>query len=94
LHVDSEQAGVWRDQNDEIIFQEFEGEEGGSVCLIKQDKVNEILGECTFLTLLIAERNAWPEGGNGHAAWRRTEGVCWKEGRGMNVRSWNQDRKN
>lgn len=94
LHVDSEQVRVWRDQNGETVFQEFKGEEGGMVCLIKQDKVNEILGECTFLTLLIAERNAWPGGSNGQAAWRRTEGVCWKDANGMNVRSWSQDQQN
>ena len=95
LHNDSKHAGVWRSENEEVVFQAFKGKDGGSICLLRQDKANEVLGsDCTFLTLLIAERNAWPGGSNAYAAWRRSEGVCWQDGRGMNVRSWNRDNQN
>lgn len=94
IHIDPKEAGIWRDKSGEIVFQEFKSKEGGSICLIKQDRVDDALGDCTFLTLLIAERNAWPGGSNGSAAGRRTEGACWKDKRGMNVLTWNTDRRN
>jgi hypothetical protein len=95
LYADLAHAGVWRDQNDEIVFREFKGEEGGTVCLLRKDKAEEVIGdECTFLAVLISERNAWPEGRNSNAAWRRTEGVCWKDGRGINALTWSRDFRN
>lgn len=88
-------VGVWRDQNDEIVFREVKSEDGETVCLLRKDKVDKIVsGECTFLTVLISERNAWPGGGNSNAAWRRTEGVCWRDSRGMKALSWSRDTRN
>ena len=95
LYADLAHAGVWRDQNNEMVFREFKGEEGGTVCLLRMDKVDEIVrGECTFLTVLISERNAWPGGSNSNATWRRAEGVCWRDGRGMNALIWSRDTRN
>jgi hypothetical protein len=95
LYADLAHAGVWRDQNNEMVFREFKGEEGGTVCLLRMDKVDEIVrGECTFLTVLISERNAWPGGSNLNATWRRAEGVCWRDGRGMNALIWSRDTRN
>lgn len=95
LHVDTKQTGVWLDHNNEIVFLEFKGEEGGIVCLLRSDKVEEIVGDkYTFLSTFISERNVWPAGSNSNAAWRRSEGVCWKDGRGMRDLSWDQDRNN
>jgi hypothetical protein len=95
LYADLAYAGVLRDQNDEIVFREFKGEEGGAVCLLRMDKVDEILGsEYTFLTVMISERNVWPGGVNSYATWRRAESVCWRDGRGMNALTWNRDTRN
>lgn len=95
LSADVNQAGVWCDQNNEIVFREFKGKEGGTVCLLRIDKVDEIVrGGCTFLTVLIAERNVWPGGNNLKAAWRRAEGACWRDGRGMNALTWCRDTRN
>jgi hypothetical protein len=95
LHVNLAHAGVWLDQNDEIVFREYKGEEGGRVCLLRMDKAEKVISnECTFVSVLISERNAWPGGSNSKAAWRRTEGVCWKDGRRMNAFTWKRDIRN
>jgi hypothetical protein len=95
LHADLAHAGVWLDQNDEIVFREYKGEEGGRVCLLRMDKAEKVLGdECTFISVLISERNAWPGGSNSRAAWRRTEGLCWKDSLGMNALTWHRDIRN
>jgi hypothetical protein len=92
LYADLTTAGVWRDQNDEIVFSEFKGEGGETICLLRMDKLDEIVGgDCTFLTFLIAEKNAWPGGSSLNASWRRVEGVCWRDGRGMNALTWSRD---
>lgn len=95
LYIDQEQMGVWRDKNNEIIFQQYVSQDYGSICLLKEDAAKSLLcDETTFLSILIAERNAWPQGNNSNASWRRTEGACWIDKRGINSLSWNQDRRN
>lgn len=95
LKPDLEQAGIWRDKEGEAVFKELKGGDGGSICLLREDKAKLLKGsDQTFLSLLIAERNAWPHGNNASAAWRRTEGVCYQHGRVMNFRSWNRDNEN
>ncbi|SDH46229.1 hypothetical protein [Nitrosomonas sp. Nm132] len=95
LYADRAHAGVWRDQDNEIVFREFKGEEGGTVFLLRMDKAAEVVGgEYTFLTVLISERNAWPGGGNSNVSWRRAEGVCWRDSHGMKVSTWSHDIRN
>lgn len=95
LHADPAHDGVWRDQNGEIVFREIKSEKGGTICLLRIDKINEIMGSnCTFLTVLISERSAWPGGGNSKATWRRSEGVCWKDGHDINALTWYEDIRN
>jgi hypothetical protein len=95
LYTDIAHPGVWSDQNDEVVFREFRGDEGGTVCLIRMDKAEEVAArDCTFLSGFISERCAWPGGSNSNAAWHRAEGVCWKNDRGMNVSTWSRDTRN
>lgn len=92
LDADLASPGVWRDKKGVIVFREYKGEEGGTVCLLRMDKVNLILdNEYTFLSVFIAERNVWPGGCNTFFAGRRSEGVCWRDGRGMNSFNWRRD---
>lgn len=95
LRPDLDRIGVWLNGDDEDAFCEMRGNEGGTVCLLKEDEFEKIAGtDYTFLAQFIAERNAWPGGSNRHAAWRRSEGVCWRDGRGINALSWSKDTKN
>lgn len=95
LNADPANTGVWRNQKGEIVFHEFKGDEGGAVCLLRMDKAEEVIGdEYTLLTVFIAERNAWPGGSNSCAAWRRSEGVCWKDNQKMKALTWYGDSRN
>ncbi|MFC1750997.1 NACHT domain-containing protein, partial [Pseudomonadota bacterium] len=95
LYADLTTAGVWRDKEGEIVFREYKGEEGGKVCLLRMDKANEVMGdEYTILSVFISERNVWPGGCNDFFAGRRAEGVCWRDGRGMNSFTWSRDIRN
>lgn len=95
LSCDKAHSGMWCDSSGSILFRDVKGEEGARVCLLMKDVADSIAGnEYTFLTTLIAERNSWPQGSNSSAAWRRTEGVRWRDERGVNARSWHKDRKN
>ena len=82
-------------KNNETVFREFKGEDGGSICLLRMDEAELLTnGENTFLSIMIAERNAWPGGSNSRASWRRAEGICWKSGRGLESLTWHSDRTN
>jgi hypothetical protein len=87
--------GSWVDSHNEIVFREFVGEEGGLACLIREDKLEPLLSDdlCIF-SLLVAERTAWPNGSNLKAAWRRSEGVCWHDGKTNNAVNWRRDTRN
>ncbi|MDO6514039.1 NACHT domain-containing NTPase [Neptuniibacter sp. 2_MG-2023] len=95
LTSNKNQSGVWINESNEIVFKEFKGEDGGSICLLRIDDA-ELLSkdEYTFISIMIAERNAWPGGSNSNASWRRSEGICWKSGRGVESSTWFSDRTN
>ncbi|OJY69005.1 MULTISPECIES: hypothetical protein [unclassified Rhizobium] len=95
LQPDFAELGAWKDAEDKIAFRQFFGEDGSVVALLSEDHLSRTIGEdCTFLTVMIAERNSWPGGSNHHAAWRRSEGVCWRDGRGINKLLWKRDTRN
>ena len=95
LKPDINNAGLWLDTAGEIVFQELNGEEYGSVALLRMDVADKVTDKnCTFLSVLISERNVWPGGYNDYAAWRRSEGVCWRSTRGTEVCAWKHDNGN
>ena len=92
LKPDINSAGLWLDDAGEIVFQEFTGEEDGSVALLRMDVADKVADkDCTFLSMLISERFVWPGGHNDNATWRRSEGVCWRSGRGIETCVWKSD---
>ncbi len=89
------QTGCWTAPNGEIVFREIAGEKGGSLCLLRKDFAAQLLGDdLCILWLLIAERNAWPGGSNDNAAWRRSEGLCWHDGKNLKTVTWKRDNGN
>ena len=92
LKPDLNNAGLWLDDAGEIVFQELTGEEDGSVALLRMDVADKVADkDCTFLSMLISERSVWPGGHNDNATWRRSEGVCWRSGRGIETCVWKSD---
>uniref|UniRef100_UPI004056E6A1 hypothetical protein n=1 Tax=Candidatus Electronema sp. TaxID=2698783 RepID=UPI004056E6A1 len=88
-------TGCWTAPNGETVFMEFAGEKGGSLCLLRKDFADQLLGDdLCILWLLIAERNAWPGGSNNNAAWRRSEGLCWHDGKNLKTVTWKRDNGN
>ena len=92
LKPDINNAGLWYDVAGDIAFQELKGEEDGTVALLRMDVASRVVDkDCTFLSVLISERSAWPGGHNDNAAWRKSKGVCWRSGRGTEVCRWKSD---
>ncbi|WP_446009513.1 hypothetical protein [Candidatus Electrothrix sp.] len=89
------QTGCWTAPNGETVFMEIAGEKSGSLCLLRKDFASQLLGDdLCILWLLVAERNAWPGGSNDNAAWRRSEGLCWHDGKKLRTASWKRDNGN
>ena len=92
---DKSLTGVWRDDSEEVVFRDIRGKDRSTVCLLRADKLNEVLGaDYTTLSVMVSERNAWPGGNNQLAAWRRSEAVCWKESDKFRAIDWHRDYKN
>jgi len=88
-------TGNWYTTCGDLVFRTFSGEEGGTICLMPQCTLDKILGdELCFLSIYIAERNAWPGGNNTNASWRRSEGVCWYDGQKLHSVTWKCDNGN
>ena len=92
LKPDINNTGLWLDGTDEVVFQELKREEYDSVALLRMDvAVKATDKDCTFLSVLISERSVWPGGKNENAAWRWSNGVCWRSARGTETCVWKRD---
>ena len=89
------QTGCWTTPKGETAFMEIAGEQGETLCLLRKDFASQVIGDdLCILWLLVAERNAWPGGSNDNAAWRRSEGLCWHDGKKFRTATWKQDNGN
>ena len=92
LKPDINNTGLWYDAAGEVAFQELKGQEDGTVTLLRMDVAKKVADkDCTFLSVLISERSVCPGGHNDNAAWRRSQGVCWRSGRGTETCVWKSD---
>jgi hypothetical protein len=95
LKPDINLTGSWVSPIGEVIFREISGEEGSVICLIREDALlNVLTDELCVLSLLVSERNAWPGGSNHNASWRRSEGLCWHDGKKLRSEIWKRDNGN
>jgi hypothetical protein len=89
-------GSVYKDQSGKIEFWGTCMQEGGSSALISSELLQNYLKanslEC--LWTFVAERNAWPSGGNSNAAWRRAEGLVWLDNDVAKCASWKHDHAN
>ncbi|RTQ33679.1 ATP-binding protein [Variovorax gossypii] len=65
----------------------------GSVALLQERALDRLHVEAalTCVWLLVAERNAWPDGSNAAGTWRRTEGVAWLKAGHIMSKTWKRD---
>jgi hypothetical protein len=96
LIPDHNKGSQYYTKEGQLGFCEITLDEGGSCALVSEHLLEDLLKseslECVWL--FVGERNAWPAGNNSNAAWRRSEGICWREnGRTFSV-GWNKDTAN
>jgi hypothetical protein len=96
LSPDEKDASIYKTPNGEIAFIGSRLGDEGSSGRVKTTLLNAFLEaenlEC--LWLFVGERSAWPGAENDHAAWRRSEGLCWLEGNKPTLVTWKQDKAN
>jgi hypothetical protein len=86
-------ASAYVDANHVIRFLGSRLNEDGLSVLIDADVFESFLVRQNLACVwaFIAERNAWPGGSNMLAAWRRSEGVAWREGGRIRAIHWKND---
>lgn len=64
-----------------------------SHAFIDKDLFDSFLAEdgLSCVWIFVAERSAWPGGGNVHASWRRSEGFVWLKKGKPQMHHWNDD---
>ena len=88
-------AGNWYTTGGDLTFNTFSGGDGGTICLMPEGILSKILAdELCLLSVFIAERNGWPGGSNNNASRRRSEGVCWHDGKTVRSATWKRDNGN
>ena len=93
LKMANSNANSWVDSNDKTVLISVSKSEGRSTVLVDE---TTFLGHADRSNLepvwiMIAERNAWPNGTYGESSWRRSEAVAWKDGGKWKHHGWNND---
>jgi hypothetical protein len=88
-------GSLYCDRNGDVRFIGSYLEPKGSSALIDADLFRSYLDRLSLdcVWLFLAERGAWPGGGE-RAVWRRSEGVCWIENGRPGSKTWKEDRNN
>ena len=75
------------------LFVSGQSRDDGSHAFIDRDLFNIFLEEDGFscIWVFVTERGAWPDGGNHHASWRRSEGVVWHSKGKPQIHHWKRD---
>lgn len=93
LKVDADDPGVYLDSTGTPCFVSGKSRDDGSHAFIDEKLFNTFLKEdgLSCVWVFIAERGAWPGGGNWHASWRRSEGFVWLKKGKPQMHHWNKD---
>ncbi|AQW70395.1 AAA family ATPase [Pseudomonas parafulva] len=75
------------------LFVSGQSRDDGSHAFIDQDLFNTFLEEdgLSCIWVFVTERGAWPDGGNHHASWRRSEGIVWHSKGKPQIHHWKRD---
>jgi len=96
LTADKSDASIYKGSNGQVAFFGGKLPKGGSFAFIDANLLGDFLtaNDLECLWLFVGERNAWPDGDNDNAAWRRSEGLCWfEDGKSVST-NWKSDNAN
>lgn len=84
---------VYADNSDITYFVSGQSRDHGSHAFIDQNLFNTFLKDdgLSCIWVFVTERGAWPDGGNRHASWRRSEGVVWRSEGKPQMHHWKKD---
>lgn len=84
---------VYLDRDGSTCFVSGKSPHDGSHAFIDQNLFDSFLAEdgLSCVWVFVAERAAWPGGGNADASWRRSEGYVWLKKGKPQMHHWNDD---
>lgn len=84
---------IYADSSGTAHFISGQSRDDGSHAFIDQKLFNAFLEEdgLSCVWVFVTERGAWPDGGNCHASWRRSEGVVWHSKGKPQMHHWKKD---
>lgn len=84
---------VYVDSSGNPYFVSGRSPNDGSHAFLDQNLFNAFLKEdgLSCVWIFVAERGAWPGGGNWHASWRRSEGFMWLKNGKPEMHHWKED---
>ncbi|WP_177336595.1 ATP-binding protein [Pseudomonas sp. Root562] len=93
LKVDADNPSVYLDSAGTPCFVSGKSRDDGSHAFIDGKIFDAFLKEDSLscVWVFVAERGAWPGGGNSHASWRRSEGFVWLKRGKPQMHHWNDD---
>lgn len=86
----------WLDDSQTIVVQSNSSHDDQTAIVIQEEVLLAYANKFRLqpVWLMISERNAWPNGSNHEACWRRSEGIMWLENGEWMQYGWNKDTKN
>lgn len=93
LKVDADNPNVYLDSTGTPCFVSGKSRDDGSHAFVDENLFDTFLKEdgLSCVWVFIAERGAWPGGGNWLASWRRSEGFVWLKKGKPHMHHWNDD---
>lgn len=95
LSVSKNRLNCWQNQEDIVVLQTLEPSANRHVVVINERELFNYCNEFAVqpVWVMIAERNAYPQGSNDEFCGRRSEGVVWMEGESWQHVNWKKDTK-
>lgn len=95
LKMANSNANSWTNSEDRTVLTSASGSEGRSTVVIDERAFMDYASQFNMepVWVMIAERSAWPSGGNDSFRGRRAEAVAWYDGKTLRKRGWKRDTK-
>ena len=95
LKMANSNANSWTNSEDRTVLTSISGREGRSTVVIDERTFMDYASQFNMepVWVMIAERSAWPSGGNDSFRGRRAEAVAWYDGKTLRKRGWKRDTK-
>lgn len=92
LKMVNRSANLWKNSDNHNVLISVSKSNGRSTVVIDEETFMDYSDQFDLepVWIMIAERNAWPKGGNDDS-WRRSEAVAWRDGKAWKHHGWNKD---